>query len=135
MVPLHSLSPQRLPQRILLCLSDALFLTSLHDYIEYRCDAVVVAKTINSAEALWLAEQSQPDVAVIEIGSQCDGLKVASALKEHLPLVKIVMLCATEDKRVEREAKELGVDAFILTLSGLASVTQAITSLAEREMP
>jgi two-component system, NarL family, nitrate/nitrite response regulator NarL len=116
-------------QRILLCLGDALFVESLRDYIEYRCDGTIVAATANSAEALWLAQQSQPDIAVVEVGKWRDGMSVLAALKQHLPHVKILMLSASEDRQIELQANALGADAFIYTLAGLAAITDTINQL------
>lgn len=66
-------------------------------------------------EALELAEQSQPDLIVLDhkLEGEMTGLEAAPLLKERAPRSKIILFSASEELR-EPAHDEPAVDAFLL---------------------
>jgi DNA-binding response OmpR family regulator len=77
-----------------------------------EADEFEVAEARDGQTALDLASETRPSVVVLDIMMPgLDGVEVCRRLDHEQ--VKVVILTARDDPRLEAEAKEAGADAFL----------------------
>ena len=82
----------------------------------------------NGREALERAEQSKPDLIILDIQMpEIDGIAAAKHLKESMPETPIILLTMWDVGR--NRAREFGVDAIVAKEDGLDKLTRAAESL------
>ena len=75
----------------------------------------VVAKADNGREAVRLAAELQPDLALLDVlMPEMDGVQATREIKRLSPATKIVMLTVQEDDRTVLEAVKSGVSGYVL---------------------
>jgi CheY-like chemotaxis protein len=68
----------------------------------------------NGLEAVQKAEELQPDVIVLNVTMPVlDGFEAARRIRKNLPKVAIVILSSNADKHFIKEAKKIGVKAYV----------------------
>jgi DNA-binding NarL/FixJ family response regulator len=98
----------------------------------------LVAEARNGDEALALAEQHRPDIALLDISlgkSSDDGFAVAHALQATAPSVKIILMTGQDHSdnllRVfVRRALEVNAAGFILKSSSSAEILESVRAVA-----
>jgi len=81
-----------------------------------RRDGFDVISARNGEEALALAHERQPDIAVLDIGMpKRDGLEVLQAIRsdEVLKNMRVLLLTAKAQESDVRHGYELGADAYV----------------------
>ena len=77
-------------------------------------DFDVVGCARNGAEAMWLAEETSPDLVVLDVSMPVvDGLAAASGIRRFLPAAHLVMFTALTDAALESEARAAGANAVL----------------------
>jgi DNA-binding NarL/FixJ family response regulator len=92
----------------------------------------VIGEAADGQEALLIAHQHHPDVAVLDIGMpHLNGLETARRLREALPQTKIVLLTMhTEDPYV-LEAMQAGAVGYVLKTQAMLDLVQAIQNVVQ----
>ncbi len=124
------------PLRILLVDDHALFRKGLAGLISGREDMVVVAEAGNGVEAIEKARETMPDLILMDIvmpGS--DGLEATRVIKEELPLVRIVMLTASDEDVNLFAALKNGADGYLLKILEPAQLFAMIDGIRRGESP
>jgi DNA-binding NarL/FixJ family response regulator len=95
----------------------------------------VIGEASDGQEALRLAHEQPPDVAVLDISMpHLNGLETARRLREALPQTKIVLLTVhTEDPYV-LEALQAGVAGYVLKTQAAVDIVQAIRAVLQGEI-
>src|SRR2546430_6633371 len=103
-----------MPIRILLAEDHVMFRQGLRVLLE-QAGMVVIGEASDGQEALRVAHEHHPDVAVLDIGMpHLSGLETVGRLREALPQTKIVLLTMhTEDPYV-LEAIQAGAGGDLL---------------------
>ena len=122
----------KVPLRVLLAddheivrLGTATFLKNL-----VGCD--ICAETADGREALKLAEQTHPDVAVIDLGLPgLNGLEVTRQIRRLLPDTEVVVLTGDISAEMTQRAYESGAKAFILKVDAATHLAEALQTVAE----
>jgi DNA-binding response OmpR family regulator len=81
-----------------------------------RRDGFEVISARNGEEALALAHERQPDIAVLDIGMpKLDGLEVLEAIRadEVLKNMRVLLLTAKAQESDVRRGYETGADAYV----------------------
>lgn len=90
----------------------------------------VVALAENGKEAFEKAKVFQPDVVLMDMRMPgYDGAYGITAIKEHLPKVKVLVLTTFDDEETIRKALESGADGYILKEMEDAGVIAAVKSV------
>ena len=84
--------------RVILADDHALVRQGIRQFMEEAEDIVVVAEAANGEEAVYLVEEHQPDVAVLDIQMPVmTGIEAARQIKARFPGVRILILTAYDE--------------------------------------
>jgi two-component system, response regulator PdtaR len=88
----------------------------------------VVGRAIDGIEGVSLALSLSPDGVLLDVRMpRMGGIEAARAILAQLPHVRIVMLSAYDDASLQAEAKEAGVDAFLVKGCPLGELVAAVS--------
>ena len=115
-----------MPIRVLLAEDHVMFRQGLRVLLE-QAGMVVIGEASDGQEALRLAHEHQPDVAVLDIAMpHLNGLETARRLRETVPQTKIVLLTMHTEEPYVLEALQAGTVGYVLKTQAAADIVQAI---------
>ena len=115
-----------MPIRILLADDHVMVRQGLRVLLE-RAGMVVIGEASDGQEALRLAHEYTPDVAVLDIAMpSLNGLETARRLRETLPQTKIVLLTMHTEEPYVLEALQAGAVGYVLKTQAAGDIVQAI---------
>jgi two-component system response regulator NreC len=115
-----------MPIRILLAEDHVMVRQGLRVLLE-RAGMVVIGEASDGQEALRLAHEHTPDVAVLDIAMpSLNGLETARRLREALPQTKIVLLTMYTEEPYVLEALQAGAVGYVLKTQAAGDIVQAI---------
>ncbi len=101
--------------KILIVDDHRLMLEAVSAALELDGDFEIVGATAEGTKVLSLVGQLVPDVVVLDVRMPLvDGLTCLKRIRAAFPAVVVVMLSASEDKTIIREAMDNGARAFVL---------------------
>lgn len=113
--------------RILLVDDHVLFREGLRELLEHEEDLECVAIAGNGAEAIKLARELLPDVALIDIAMpEMDGIELAEQVRLACPTTAILMLSAYKHDNYVRASMRVGVDGYLLKTTPPRELINAI---------
>ena len=116
--------------RILLADDHGIVRDGLRRIVEESGGIEVVAETADGREAIALAREHQPDVAVIDISMPgLDGLEVTSQLAHYLPTLPVLILTMHEEDQYVVRAIQAGAKGYITKQSAPEQLVNAIRRL------
>jgi CheY-like chemotaxis protein len=127
------LSPRggELFMRVLIAEDETIIRLDLRQMLE-RHGLVVCAEARNGAEAVSLARESEPDVAVLDLRMpELDGIEAARRIYAERP-IPIVMLTAFADRQNVESAIEAGVFTYLVKPFRETDVVPAIRAAVAR---
>jgi DNA-binding NarL/FixJ family response regulator len=115
------------PERVRLLLADeqCLFREAVRTVLEKTGKFVVVAEAADGREAVAVAIDAQPDVALVAADLPVDGVDVTRTIKDHVPDCRILVLAAREDQDTLLEALEAGASGYLTRESPLSELIEA----------
>ena len=116
--------------KVLLADDHDLVRAGLRHIVEDSGDMEVVAEAADGREAIQLALQKTPDVAVIDISMPgMDGLEVISQLKVQAPKLPILILTMHKNKEYMDLALSAGAEGYLVKEAMDTELLPAITAL------
>ncbi len=116
--------------RVLIADDHEIFRRGLLDALKAEPSLKVVGEAGDGDEALRLAEELRPDVAVLDIKMpKADGLEVARRLRDRGLPVEVVVLTMYDDEGMFNEALDRGVKGYVLKDSAATEIIVAIKSV------
>jgi len=113
--------------RILLADDHVLFRAGTRRILEEQPDLTVVAEGSSGIEAIALARENAPDVAILDIGMKSlNGLEAAGQILAHLPKTAILILSMHCDERYVSGAVRVGALGFLLKDSVEQGLIEAV---------
>ncbi|MDX8141482.1 response regulator transcription factor [Lentzea sp. NBC_00516] len=100
--------------RVLVADASPFFRDTLRDVLQGADDIDVVAVAGTADDAIRLAEQHLPDVAVVDVHLSGDGLHAIRRIHQRVPAIRLVALCGFIDAPSESELAELGVVEYVI---------------------
>lgn len=101
--------------RILLADDHSLFRAGTRRILEEQPDLEVVAEAGSGLEAIAMAKEARPDVAILDIGmKRLNGLEAAARILAQNPSVAILVLSMHCDERYVSGAVRAGARGFLL---------------------
>ena len=99
-----------------------------------RRDGFDVIAARNGEEALTLAQERQPDIAVLDIGMpKLDGLEVLQRIRSDQTLteMKVLLLTAKAQESDVRRGYEVGADAYVRKPFSPSELSARVRELAD----
>ncbi|MFN0104354.1 MAG: response regulator [Bryobacteraceae bacterium] len=101
--------------RILLVDDHTLVRQGLRRILESQSDLRVVAEAGSGSEAIELAREHQPDLALLDVGMKgLNGLEALAQLRRLLPSLSVLMLSMHADERYVLRAVREGARGYVL---------------------
>jgi len=98
-----------------------------------QCGFTVVGTAENGKEAMELADRLEPDIVITDISMPFkNGLQLSEWLREHYPLVKIVILTGYDEFDYARQALQLSVDDYLLKPFSADSFTELLLQMKRK---
>jgi len=117
--------------RILIVDDHALVREGLKRLIHEQPDMLVVGEAGDGHEALRVAEECLPDVALVDIWMPgLDGARITQMITDACPQVKVIALTRHDDAGFVRKLLEAGAMGYVLKQSALSELTRAVRAVA-----
>ncbi|MGC4054687.1 MAG: response regulator transcription factor [Paludibaculum sp.] len=118
--------------RVLLADDHKLMRSGLRLLVEQQPEFRVVGEAGDGRQAVALALELKPDVAVLDIGMpELNGIEAAHQITEQLPETAVVMLSMHSDESYVLRALKAGARGYLLKDSAEADLVQAILAVRE----
>jgi DNA-binding NarL/FixJ family response regulator len=123
-----------MPIRILLADDHTLFRNGLKKILQEHPSLDVVAEAANGLEAVELARQYQPDVALMDISmAELSGLEATAQIAKYSPKTAVMILSMHSDERYVVRSVKAGARGYVLKDSVEDGLIQGIHALAQGE--
>jgi two-component system, NarL family, response regulator NreC len=120
-----------MPIRILLADDHVMVRQGLRVLLE-QAGMSVIGEASDGQEALRLAHEHAPDVAVLDLAMpSLNGLETARRLRETLPQTKIVLLTMYTEEPYVLEALEAGAVGYVVKTQAAGDIVQAIRDVLQ----
>lgn len=120
--------------RVLVADDHAIVRTGIRHVLETEPGFTVVGEASNGTEALALALELRPDVAVLDISMPgVSGLHAASELRRRSPETRVLILSMHDNTEYVLESLRAGVHGYLLKDSAAAELGQAIRAVCRGE--
>lgn len=97
------------------------------------CGFTVVGTAENGKEAMELADRLELDVVITDISMPFkDGMQLSEWLRDHYPLIKIVILTGYDEFDYARQAIRLSVDEYLLKPFSADSFTELLLKIRHK---
>jgi DNA-binding NarL/FixJ family response regulator len=120
--------------RVLVADDHAIVRTGIRHVLETEPGFTVVGEASNGAEALALAVELAPDVAVLDISMPgVSGLQVAAELRSRCPDTRVLILSMHDHTEYVLESLRAGAHGYLLKDSAAAELGAAIRAVCRGE--
>lgn len=120
--------------RILVADDHAIVLDGLRALIGKETDMEVVAEAEDGRAAVRLAEQHQPDVAILDVAMpELNGIEAARRILANNSECRIIALSMHVDRRFVVEALRAGIAGYVLKDSAFEELARAIRAVVDRQ--
>lgn len=116
--------------RVLIADDHPLIRQGIKQILELEKDMTVVAQAGNGDEAVRMAQETKPDIILMDINMpDINGIQAISRLKELDIPSKIIVLTIHEDREYLVKTLQLGADGYILKDADAQMLMEAIRSV------
>ncbi len=120
------------PLRILLADDHKVVRQGLRKVLEERADWHVVAEAGDGREAVRLAEQHKPDVAVIDVAMPLlNGIEATRQITRRVPGVRILVLSMHSDEAYVTQILKVGAIGYLLKDAADVDLLQAVSAVSQ----
>jgi CheY-like chemotaxis protein len=124
--------PIAMAKRVLVADDSNLIRKQIRTIIESDAELAVCAEALNGLEAVQKAQESCPDLAIIDFQMpMMDGLKATRKIKRLMPLLPILLFTLSSSPQLEWESKRAGADAVLLKMEGSTGLPAVMHSLLQ----
>jgi EAL domain-containing protein (putative c-di-GMP-specific phosphodiesterase class I)/DNA-binding NarL/FixJ family response regulator len=116
--------------RVLVAEDDPAVRAALVGLIQAEPNFELVGETASAADAIDLAGQEQPDVAVIDVRMPGGGPAAVRGIKRKSPETRMLAFSAAEDRATVLEMLEAGVVGYLVKGSSIESIIESVEQAA-----
>ena len=117
--------------RILLADDHTVVRQGLRKVLEERSDWQVVAEAGDGREAVRLAEQHRPDVAVVDVAMPLlNGIEATRQITKRAPQTKVLVLSMYSDEAYVTQMLKAGATGYLLKDSADVDLVQAVQAVS-----
>ncbi|WNV12821.1 response regulator transcription factor [Tardiphaga sp. 709] len=117
-------------KRILIADDHEVVRTGLRAIVEAHADWVVSGEASNGIDAVAVAKERKPDIAIVDYSMPAmNGLEVSRQIKLQCPSTQVLILTMNESKEVLAEMLLAGVRGFVLKSDARNHLVAAIEAL------
>lgn len=117
--------------RILLADDHTVVRQGLRKVLEERPDWQVVAEAGDGREAVRLAEQQKPDVAIIDVAMPLlNGIETTRQIIKRVPSTRVLVLTMYADEAYVTQMLQAGATGYLLKDSADVDLIQAVTEVS-----
>jgi DNA-binding NarL/FixJ family response regulator len=121
--------------RIMLADDHEVVRKGLRAMLETRTGWSVCAEATNGREAVRLAAELRPDIAVIDLSMpEIDGLEVTRQIKRETPLTEVLVFSMHDTSRMVREVLAAGARGYVLKSDAARHLVSAVEALSEHRL-
>ena len=122
-VPQSTQATSSIPVRILVAEDEAIIRLDLVEMLK-EAGYTVIAEATNGVEAIALAKQHKPDLAILDVKMpELDGISAAEQIIEIAP---VLMLTAFSQRELVERARDAGVMAYVVKPFSISDLVPAI---------
>lgn len=126
----------QIPIRVLICDDHPMFLDGLRRGLEDVEGIEVVSEAQSATDAISQAEESLPDVILMDIRmSDINGIEATAKIKDSVPTAQVVMLTASEEDADLYASIRAGASGYLLKGASVGEIVAAIRGAAEGMSP
>jgi DNA-binding NarL/FixJ family response regulator len=119
------------PLRVLIADDHQAIRQGVRAFLENREGWQIVGEASNGREALRLARETSPHIAIVDYSlPQMNGLELTRALKRELPRTEIVIYTMHDEESILTEVLRAGARGYVLKSDPSAHLVSAIEALA-----
>jgi len=123
------------PIRVLVADDHTIVRAGVVSLLQSEPDFLVVGEASDGKEAMQLAEQTRPDIVVLDVTMpRLNGLTAAYHIRRALPEAGIVVLTVHADQPYVTQALAAGVRGYVLKQAVAAELAQAIRRVQRGEV-
>jgi DNA-binding NarL/FixJ family response regulator len=117
--------------RILLADDHTMVRQGLRKVLEERSDWEVVAEANNGREAVRLAEQHHPDVAIVDVAMPLlNGIETTRQITKRVPATRVLVLSMHSDEAYVTQILQAGATGYLLKDSADVDLMQAVGAVS-----
>jgi len=120
--------------RVLLADDHGVLRAGLGSLIDAQPDLMVVGEAGDGDEAIRLARELRPDVALMDIRMPGNGIEATCRIKSEQPALRVLILSQYDDPVYLRQAMAAGASGFALKRGGGQELLQAIRAVGRGEV-
>jgi two-component system response regulator DegU len=106
----------------------------LKTVLELKGQFQIVGEAESGVKACELVPIANPDIVLMDICMpEMDGIKASKIIKKQFPQTRILLLTMHDDAKYILEALEIGVEGYLLKMSEMDKVINAINLIIEDE--
>jgi DNA-binding NarL/FixJ family response regulator len=120
--------------RIMLADDHEVVRKGLRVMLETRKGWEVCGEALNGREAVRLAAELQPDIAVIDLSMpELDGLEATRQIKREAPGTEVLVFTMYDTPRMVREVLAAGARGYVLKTDAVRHLISAVEALSEHK--
>ncbi|QCI64992.1 response regulator [Phreatobacter stygius] len=117
--------------RVLLAEDHEIVRRGIRSLLESRGNFEICAEAADGLDAVRLAIQEKPDIAIIDYSlPRLNGLEVVKQVRKVLPRIQILMFTQHDSEDLMRDILRAGVRSFLLKSEADEHLIQAVSALA-----
>jgi two-component system response regulator DegU len=107
---------------------------SLRSLLEFDHNLRIVDEAKDGQEAIEVCRLQHPDLVIMDVGMPTvNGFEATRTIKEELPTTKVLIVSAYEDPSMVSDAVRAGADGYVLKLSPVQELLDAIRGVLRGE--
>lgn len=120
--------------RVLIVDDHAILRAGLRRLINDQPDMAVVDEAADGNEAMRKAQETQPDVVLLDLSMSTSGLQALPPIRERCPKTRVVVLTMYEDPAYLRAAFDAGGSGYVLKKAADTELLTAIRAVAKGDI-